>query len=412
MTEKRVRTQMYHRKEGPSLTKIILALVIVAGAVAGVLRFSSWFSEQFGGGGEVEATPAPTLADAESFAAQDNPEEAQRVLTALVESGDAGSAKALLLRGELLEKQGDGAGAKETYRRVMDEFANAPEQPVASLGYARIVEKEGAVEEALAIYTRIAENAPPEIRAGALSGLARNEERENKRVEARDLYRRASNEAAWGGRDWEEGVEGLGRLNVAMIFDTAQSPESKFYTTQAGDSITNIGIKLNTTQGLLMRANGMTDPNRLRLNQMLKYTPKDFRIVIERSTCRLFLLDSEGTFKVYTCGLGKEGRTTLGQYKIGDKEKDPIWWKPGSAPIQPGAPENELGSRWMPLVPEAEGLPNDLGIHGTIRPETIGQYASMGCPRLMNAEVEELYDLVVRSTPVSIVEVFSPGRGD
>ena len=62
----------------------------------------------------------------------------------------------------------------------------------------------------------------------------------------------------------------------------------------------------------------------------------------------------------------------------------------------------------MPLVPEEAGLPEDLGIHGTIDPDSIGKYSSMGCPRLYNEEAEELYDLVVRSTPVTVVEVYAP----
>jgi hypothetical protein len=57
----------------------------------------------------------------------------------------------------------------------------------------------------------------------------------------------------------------------------------------------------------------------------------------------------------------------------------------------------------MPLIPAQEGLPRDLGIHGTIAPETVGQFSSHGCARLLPAEIEELYDLVVRSTPVDIV---------
>jgi lipoprotein-anchoring transpeptidase ErfK/SrfK len=67
-----------------------------------------------------------------------------------------------------------------------------------------------------------------------------------------------------------------------------------------------------------------------------------------------------------------------------------------------------LGSRWLPMVPEEEGLPRDLGIHGTIKPKSIGTYSSKGCPRMHNAEVEELYDLVVRSTPVQVVEHYKP----
>ena len=168
-----------------------------------------------------------------------------------------------------------------------------------------------------------------------------------------------------------------------------------------------IGKKLNTTQGLLIRANGLDNPHKLRLNQNLKYTPKDFSIVIELTTRRLFLLDKDGVFSVYSVGLGKPGNdTTPGHYKIGNKEKDPTWYKPGFGPIPPGDPRNELGTRWMPLIPEEEGLPTDLGIHGTIDPESVGVYSSMGCPRLYEDEVEVLYDLVVRSTPVTIVQTF------
>ena len=202
----------------------------------------------------------------------------------------------------------------------------------------------------------------------------------------------------------------LGDLNTSLLFSQMPTPDSKTHVVTKGESLTSIGSQLNITQGQLLRANGMENANRLQLNQMLKYTPKDFNIVIERSTCRIYLMDSEGIFKVYRTGLGREGKATnLGKYKIGNKEKDPTWHKPGAVPIPPGDPENELGTRWLPLIPEEAGLPTDLWIHGTIQPDSIGKYSSSGCPRMHNAEVEELYDLVVRSTPVQIVESYSAG---
>jgi lipoprotein-anchoring transpeptidase ErfK/SrfK len=112
-------------------------------------------------------------------------------------------------------------------------------------------------------------------------------------------------------------------------------------------------------------------------------------------------------------GLGKEGHeTALGSYKIGNKEKHPHWHKKGQEPIPPGDPRNELGTRWMPLVPLEKNLPEDLGIHGTIAPDTIGKHSSHGCARMHNEDVEELYDLVVRSTPVDIVERLELGNED
>jgi len=247
------------------------------------------------------------------------------------------------------------------------------------------------------------------VRAPALCGLARAAERADDLEKARALCREAVRDAAWNSPDWDEAAEALGRLNIALIFSPKPTPESQVYTVERGDNLTNIGMKLNTTQGLLMRANALDKVTTLNVGDRIKFTPKDFRIIIERSTCRLFLLDGDGLFKCYRVGLGKTGHeTTLGEYRIGNKQVDPTWFKPNAGPIPPGDPRNELGSRWMPLVPEREELPTDLGIHGTIAPETIGEHSSSGCARMHNADVEELYDLVVRSTPVEIVETVDP----
>ncbi|MCF6284888.1 MAG: L,D-transpeptidase family protein, partial [Candidatus Hydrogenedentes bacterium] len=200
-------------------------------------------------------------------------------------------------------------------------------------------------------------------------------------------------------------LDAIGELNVTLAFSQMETPESKYYTIESGDNLIAIGVKLNTTQGLLIRANGIADPSKLHLGQRLKYTPKDFRILIERSTCRIFLMDSQGPFKRYYTGLGMPGHeTTLGTYTVGSKQKDPTWFPANRPSVPPGDPANELGSRWIPMVPAEEGLPSDLGIHGTVAPESIGLYMSHGCPRMLNGEVEELYDLVVRSTPVEVVD--------
>jgi lipoprotein-anchoring transpeptidase ErfK/SrfK len=213
------------------------------------------------------------------------------------------------------------------------------------------------------------------------------------------------NDAAMDSDAWMQALEAMGRLNVELIFAQLETPESKYYTVESGDTLTSIGIKLNTTQGLLTRANGLSETDSLHPGQRLKHTPKDFRILVERSTCRLYLMDNQGPFKMYPTGLGMPGyETTLGKYTIGSKQKDPTWFRPNGAPVPPNDPANELGTRWMPMVPVEEGLPTDLGIHGTIAPETIGFYKSHGCPRLRNENAEELYDLIVRSTPVEVVE--------
>ncbi|MCH7958858.1 MAG: tetratricopeptide repeat protein [Candidatus Hydrogenedentes bacterium] len=394
------------------LTKVIFAILFVGGGIVGVVAFSRWFNHEFIGGA-VEASAIDNLERARQLADSGNALEARKLLRPIIARVDNPSVtpKALMLLAKLDLAEDATESALENLRIATEDYPDSADQPIAAARYARLLEDSGETQRALTIYARIRDTAPPELRAPALMGLAREQRRAGDHIAARDLYRSAVRGAPWNSEEWYEAAAALGELNMTLITSVQKTPESKLYRVESGDSLTRIGTKLNTTQGLLMAANGITDPNRLHLGQSLKYTPKDFHIIIERSTCRLFLMDNSGLFKMYRVGLGKSGSdTTLGRYKIGNKEKNPTWFKPGSGGIPPGDPKNELGSRWMPLVPEETSLPRDLGIHGTIAPETIGKYASQGCPRLLNEDVEELYDVVVRSTPVTIVETYTPDR--
>ncbi|NUM52103.1 MAG: L,D-transpeptidase family protein [Candidatus Hydrogenedentes bacterium] len=402
------------QKKQPSIFKIVFGIFAV-GALAyggywGVTRIFS------GGGVEAVQTTAPTTLDtARALLEEGKSNEARDALRPLAAgSTDAQIAvPALMMLADLDARAGDRASAIESLKRITAEFAASPERPRALAQYARLLEDDGKTQEALAVYNDIRANAPAEFRAPALSGIARQAEKDGKISEARDLYAEAAKSATWDSPAWNEAIDAMGRANIALVFSPNETPESKVYTVEKGDNLTSIGIKLNTTQGLLTRANGIEADTKLSLGQRLKWTPKDFRIVIERSKCRIFLLDSNGIFKRYSCGLGKPGHeTTLGVFKIGNKEKDPVWHKPGEGPIPPGDPRNLLGSRWMPMVPVQEGLPKDLGIHGAPDPTTVGSFSSNGCARMKMEEVEELYDLVVRSTPVQVVEVVDPATLD
>jgi hypothetical protein len=58
-----------------------------------------------------------------------------------------------------------------------------------------------------------------------------------------------------------------------------------------------------------------------------------------------------------------------------------------------------FGTRWMGL-----NVPWGIyGIHGTNKPWSIGRYASHGCIRMRNRDVEELFEWVPVGTPVKIV---------
>lgn len=395
-----------NRHNESRLSRTVLRLAIVFGIAFGVFQAYPYLRSQWAGWGGGAADESPL-------------EEAQRKL----ESGDQAGAAALLderiaaepdpdkrhglmrQRVEIARSEGNWTVAGELLQRMLSEFPGSPEYPETAAAYGEALEKQGRLEEARRQYEDVLKTAPKGTHGAALIGLGRLVEGKGELVGARDYYRAALSDAPVDTPVWKAALDGMGRLNTTLIFAPQETPESKYYTVESGDTLTSIGIKLNTTQGLLTRANDLTETSRLHPGQRLKYTPKDFRVIVERSTCRLFLMDNQGPFKCYPAGLGMPGyETTLGKYTIGSKQKDPTWFRPNGAPVPPNDPANELGTRWMPMVPAEEGLPTDLGIHGTIAPETIGQYKSHGCPRLLNESAEELYDLIVRSTPVEVVE--------
>jgi tetratricopeptide (TPR) repeat protein len=398
-------------KRDPGLGRIILIILVIGAAGLTVLKINDWFQGRLIQ--SVEASAEDTLSKARALVDEGQLAEARELvdpIIARVERADI-TPKALVLLADIEQKRGNVNAALDFYAQARNDYPDNPDLPELSLAHARLLEEENRIEESLKIYQTVIDTAPPSYHAHAIAAQARDNERKGQINKAFELYRKSMDTAEFKSDIWLEAASRYGDINTDVIFSIESTPDSKVYRIKSGDSLTTIGSKLNTTQGLLMQANGISNPNRLRLNQALKYTPKDFEIVIERSTCLIYLLDKNGLFTVYRTGLGKKGHdTTLGKYKIGNKEKNPTWHKPGFGPIPPDDPENELGSRWMPLVPEADGLPTDLGIHGTIAPDSIGLYASKGCPRMHNEEVEELYDLIVRSTPVTIVEVYNPDR--
>lgn len=98
----------------------------------------------------------------------------------------------------------------------------------------------------------------------------------------------------------------------------------------------------------------------------------------------LELYDSNGLYKKYQIAVGKSSTPTpVGDWKVIWKDYN---WGTG------------FGSRWMGLdVPW--GI---YGIHGTNKPWSIGRFASHGCIRMRNSDVEELFEMVPIGTIVRI----------
>jgi len=176
------------------------------------------------------------------------------------------------------------------------------------------------------------------------------------------------------------------KLNEKLMFSRTITPESTLHTVVEGESLYTIARKYGTTSALIRRMNGL-EKETIYPGMKLKVVTGTFFIRVDKSqnTLRLFLNDKP--MKTYQVATGRDNSTPTGDFTVVTKLKNPTWYKPGAV-IEPGSPDNHLGTRWLGF--DQPGY----GIHGTTQPKLIGQQVSHGCVRMLNEDVEELYDIV------------------
>ncbi|UCG35253.1 MAG: L,D-transpeptidase family protein [Candidatus Omnitrophota bacterium] len=218
---------------------------------------------------------------------------------------------------------------------------------------------------------------------------------EEKYVEARQFYKNALEVTKDVGR-LKMIQKRIEELNMKIMFSTAMDDCSVKYVVKSGDNLSRIAKKHNTTVGLIKRANGL-DSDIIIPYQKLKITNCKFSVVVDKSQNILFLKRGDEVIKTYVVSTGKDNSTPVGTFKIVNKLINPTWYKTGAV-IPPDSSENILGSRWMGF--DLKGY----GIHGTTEPKKLGKQITLGCVRMRNKEVEELYDIVPKGTEVTIVD--------
>jgi lipoprotein-anchoring transpeptidase ErfK/SrfK len=135
-------------------------------------------------------------------------------------------------------------------------------------------------------------------------------------------------------------------------------------------------------------------------------------IVVHVDANRLDLYEGFSVSRSWDVATAKPGWITpVGEWTIYQKRENPTWYNPAldtwgaSLPaVIPGGPGNPMGTRALYIT--APGL---IRIHGTSSDDSIGRYASHGCIRMHNWEIEELYELVPDGTKVIIVGQRPPG---
>ena len=112
----------------------------------------------------------------------------------------------------------------------------------------------------------------------------------------------------------------------------------------------------------------------------------------------LRVYDNDKCIAMYPVGVGKIVSTTpSGYFSVVEKIVNPTWTDPSDTSVViPSGPDNPLGYRWI-------GIGGNYGIHGTNRPTSVGHYVSNGCVRMVEENVEKVFDMVEVGTEVQII---------
>lgn len=130
------------------------------------------------------------------------------------------------------------------------------------------------------------------------------------------------------------------------------------------------------------------DSRRIVAGDTLSLPTEPLVVRVDISRRLLDLVIGGAVVKEFRVGVGKpETPTPPGDYAVKDKYRNPDWHSPKGL-IRYGDPRNELGDAWIEM--SSPEHPKGYGIHGTIRPETVGTECSNGCVRLVNAQAVEL----------------------
>ncbi len=188
----------------------------------------------------------------------------------------------------------------------------------------------------------------------------------------------------------------LGDLNMSIITSYTQTPQAVMHQVVPGDSLGKLAKQYTTTKELIKKSNGLKS-DVIRVGQKLRIWNTPFNVLVKKGQNILILKTGDEVVKIFHVSTGANNITPVGTFKIATKLANPVWFKPGGAPVPPESPENVLGTRWM-------GFDTDphYGIHGTTEPDKIGQQVTAGCVRMRNSEVEQLFDLLPVGTQVVI----------
>lgn len=200
----------------------------------------------------------------------------------------------------------------------------------------------------------------------------------------------------------------LNELNQSLVFSSnvvADDPLVVEHRVQSGDLLGRIARAVDTPYPFIEKINDVK-AERIRVGQRLKLMRGPFhaQVIKHEFMMDLYLIDSETgmpTFvKSLPVGLGEHDSTPEGAWVVerGRKVKNPAWTNPRTGKHYPANdPANPIGEYWIALAgTDQNTMPlSGYGIHGTVEPESIGNMESMGCVRLLDDDIQLVFNMMV-----------------
>ncbi len=187
-------------------------------------------------------------------------------------------------------------------------------------------------------------------------------------------------------------VDLLDQLAGSVIYSQQHLLEPE-YMVRPGETLEQIAQAHYVPWQLLVRINGIRDPQNLQPGQKLKVVRGPFSAVIDLTKYELTLMLKGRYAGRFPIGVGRDYASLAGSYVVSDKTINPRYFGPDQMEIAADDPNNPYGAFWIGLSTQ-DGQPCGAGIHGTNDPANLHRTGSRGAICLDRQDIDDLFGIL------------------
>ena len=235
-------------------------------------------------------------------------------------------------------------------------------------------------------------------------------------IKARRLLSQALLSDALSEGDARQASNALSRFSAQLFLTPVYNVNDSScfqYTILPNDSLEKIvrKNKIGCDWRLVARMNNIKKPDSIQVGKRIKLPKGPFSAVISKRDYRLDICMGIGSDRIVVAslpvGLGEAGGTPLGRFRVraGSKLLNPEWTHPVNGQrFEADDPANPIGEHWLGLegIEESNSKFAGYGIHGTIDNDSIGHDRSLGCVRLLAADVALVWESLADGAEIEI----------